>query len=186
MLQRILLVSVLCIVFAGCHSEEYTRAYEHAKEEGKSVFYAKAYAEQIAEGKGKIYAEAYAFALELHQKATKDKDKPVFDGKVFARIFAEKKYAGHTSEYAGRYTFHYCLMLLVAKKKGQDERFVHRYVKYYFDVKEKVKRRFPHYDSKYITAFSERYAWERALGTTSDQAVEKALVFVDSIQAGSK
>ena len=161
-------------------SEEHgpwSKAYDYAKEGGKSDFYAKAYAEQIAEGKGKIYAKAYAFALEVNQKDIEYDDKMK---KVWARIYAEKLYEGQTLEYAARYALNYCKMLPVAIEQGQDEKFVHQYVKYYFDTEELVKRRFPQIDSKYLKDFSTTYALLRASGITKDRAVEKAMDYADS------
>ena len=180
MLRHALLFAVLCIVFAGCRSGEYTRAYNHAKEEGKSDFYAKAYAEQAEAGKGKVYAKAYAFALETSQEGigfTQYDDKTK---KVWARIYAKKIYEGQNFVYAAIYAKHYCNMLPIAMEKGYDEKFVHQYAKYYVKIESVVDSLFPRRDSKYIEDFSQKFATEMALGATMEQAVEKAFKYANS------
>ena len=176
MLQRILLLAILWMVFVGCDSEE-RKAYNYAKEEGKSDFYAKAYAEQIAEGKGKIYAEAYAFALEKNRKDTKYDDKMK---EIFAKIYAEQRYGGRTVEYAVKYAIHYCKIFPVAMKQERGERFVHEVVKYFIDTEDRVTKQAPHLSPKYIRNFSITYALERAMGTGRDEAVDIATDYANS------
>lgn len=183
MLRHALLFAVL-IVFSGCHSEEYTRAYDHAKEEGKSDFYAKAYAEQAEAGRGMVYAKAYAFALETSQKGvgfTQYDDKMK---KVWARVYAEKIDEGQNFLYATVYAKHYCKMLpiaiAIAMEEGHNEKFVHQYAKYYIEMESAAKSLFPHQDSKYIKDFSQGYARAMALGATMEQAVEKAFKYANS------
>ena len=158
MLQHILLLAVLWMVFAGCHSEE-RKAYDYAKEEGKSDVYAKAYAEQIAEGKGKIYAEAYAFALEVafnNESETRLPDDKTM--KIFAKIFAQERYEGQTFTYAARYARIYCDMIPTAIENGRDEIFIHQFTRHFVKVENVAKKLFPHQSSKYIELFSMMYA----------------------------
>ena len=176
-----MLVAVLCIVFSGCRSEEYTRAYDHAKEEGKSDFYAKAYAEQIAEGKGKIYAEEYAFALEVafnNESETRLPDDKTM--KIFAKIFAQERHEGQTFTYAARYARIYCDMIPTAIENGKDERFIHQFTRHFVRVENKAKKLFRHQGPEYIESFSLTYAMERTAGTTNEQAVKKAMDYANA------
>ena len=181
MLQRILLLAVLWVVFAGCHSEE-RKAYDYAKEEGKSDFYAKAYAEQIAEGKGKIYAEAYAFALDtafnnkfVETRLPDDKTK-----KIFAKIYAQEVYDGQTVTYAAKYARIYCDMIPIAIETGRDERFIHQFTRHFIRGENEAKKLFPQQSSEYIESFSMIYAMERTEGTTNEQAVKKAMDYANA------
>ena len=176
--RTLMLLSVF-VLLAGCNSEE-RKAYDYAKEEGKSDFYAKAYAEQIAEGKAKVYAEAYAFLLETSQEGIGFRQYDDKMKKVSARIYAEKIYEGENFIYATIYAKHYCRMLPVAKEFGRDERFVHQYTRHYVKMEPAAKKLLPHHSSEYIKHFSHMYASEMALGATNEQAVKKAMKYAYS------
>ena len=177
MLQRILLLAILLMVCAGCHSEE-RKAYDYAKEEGKSDFYAKAYAEQIAEGKGKIYAEAYAFALEMiFNNDGKDGEILFRDDKtknLFAKIYAQESYAGRTVSDAARFAKLYCDILPVAIANGKDEKYTHEFTGYYLSIEKETLNYSPDIDAIYLQNLSTKFAMERIDGKTKEEAYKKA------------
>ena len=177
MLQRILLLAILWMAFTGCHSEE-RKAYDYAKEEGKSDFYAKVYAEQIAEGKSTIYAEAYAFALEMvfnndgEIRLANDKTK-----EIFAKIYAEERYGGRTVSDASRFARIYCDILPVAIENGKDEKYTHEFTGYYVSMEKEALKSSPDLDAIYLQNLSTKFAMERIEGKTKEEAYKKAQAY---------